>query len=82
MAEIAVAPDNEYRPMMVALDGKLMTAVDSALVGRNFKTLKNLRYTDTHVKGVKGMSKVNTVIPNYVSGISPITSGCGEHVSP
>jgi len=42
----------------IPLSGKFYTA-DPAAIGQNFQTLKNLRYTDTHIKGVGGMTKIN-----------------------
>src|SRR3990172_2045482 len=78
--EMPVASDTEFLSREIPLTGKLYTAEDSLTIGENFKVLKNLRYTDANLKGIKGMSKVNTTIPNYVSGISPITSGCGQDI--
>jgi hypothetical protein len=44
----------------VAFNGKLRTAVDGASIGPNdFQVLKNLRYTDTNVRGVQGHTKIN-----------------------
>lgn len=39
--------------------GKWMTA-DQATIGPNFSVLTNMRYTDTHIKNVKGMTKINS----------------------
>jgi len=44
----------------IALQGKLITALDGTLVGTNYVTLKNLRYTDAGVKGIAGCTKINT----------------------
>ena len=43
----------------IPFSGKFTTN-DPATIGENFQTLTNLRYTDTHVKGVQGMTKINT----------------------
>ena len=43
----------------IPFSGKLITGEPIA-VGQNFRTLKNLRYTDTHVKGVAGMAMINS----------------------
>lgn len=42
----------------IPFSGKWMTA-DPATIGMNFRTLTNMRYTDSHVKAVQGMTKVN-----------------------
>ena len=46
-------------------DGRWLPDVDPIKIGpNNFKTLKNMRYTDTGIQGVEGYSKVNsTVLP-------------------
>lgn len=44
----------------IALNKKLVTSVDGVSIGDNFKVLKNLRYTDTSIKAIEGMTKVNT----------------------
>lgn len=47
----------------IAFNGKLRTSVDGASIGPNdFQVLKNLRYTDTNVRGVQGHTKVNTTV--------------------
>jgi len=52
-------PDKRKKHISIPLNGKLMTTEPTA-VGQNFRTLTNLRYTDTHLKGVAGMTKINT----------------------
>ena len=52
-------PDNRVQHKDLLFNGKLMTG-EPASIGQNFRTLKNLRYTDTHVKGVAGMTEINT----------------------
>jgi len=46
----------------IPLNGKLITALDPAIVGTNFQTLKNLRYTEANVKAVDGMTKINSSV--------------------
>ena len=43
----------------IPFNGKLITA-DPAAIGQNFQTLTNLRYTDTHLRGIGGMTKINS----------------------
>jgi hypothetical protein len=43
----------------IPFSGKMMTG-EPATIGMNFRTLKNMRYTDTHIKGVLGMTKINS----------------------
>lgn len=48
------------QPFERPLNGKLVTAEDPMLIGRtDFTVLKNLRYNDTGIEGVNGMSKIN-----------------------
>lgn len=56
-------PDPRDKRAEIPFSGRLMTA-DPSVIGQNFQTLKNLRYTDTHVKGISGMAKVVTSIIN------------------
>ncbi|MDA3833419.1 MAG: hypothetical protein PF495_08480, partial [Spirochaetales bacterium] len=51
--------DKRVKHKEIPLTGKFMTA-DPAATGENFQTLTNLRPTDTHIKGVQGMTKINT----------------------
>lgn len=44
----------------IALQGKLITALDGTLVGTNFTSLKNMRYTDAGLRGIAGMTQINT----------------------
>ncbi|MCE5226680.1 MAG: LamG domain-containing protein [Porphyromonadaceae bacterium] len=40
---------------------------EPATIGTNFQTLKNMRYTDTHIKSVQGMTKINsTALSTYL----------------
>ena len=61
--------DKKLVPFQVGLAGKLITSTDpSRLILEedggtqidNFKSLKNIRYTDNGVRGITGMSKINT----------------------
>ncbi len=44
----------------VPLSGKLITAEDPLIVGKNFQTLTNMRYGDASPKTISGMTKINT----------------------
>lgn len=56
----------------IPLTGKLITAVDPATIDTNFQSLKNLRYTSTNLRGISGMSKINTTA---LSSYSKVRSG-------
>ena len=43
----------------IPLNGRLILS-DPATIGTNFRQLTNLEYTDTHVRGIAGMTKINT----------------------
>src|SRR5574343_1934882 len=43
-------PDTRSQRKDIVLGGKLMTG-DPASIAENFQTLKNYRYTDTHIRG-------------------------------
>lgn len=45
----------------IPFTGKWMTE-EPAAIGMNFRSLQNMRYTDTHVKSVQGMTKINTAV--------------------
>jgi hypothetical protein len=47
----------------IPFTGKLITD-DAAVIGENFQTLTNMRYTDTHIEGVQGMTKINSSVMN------------------
>lgn len=50
----------------IPLNGKLITAEPST-IGTNFRTLKNMEYTDTHPRSVQGMTKANsTALTTYL----------------
>lgn len=56
---------DNFIPFEFALTGKLITAKDPSVIGHNFRSLKNLRYTDTNPKGIGGMTPINsTAIAN------------------
>jgi hypothetical protein len=50
-----------YTHKEIPFSGKLITA-EPASIGQNFRTLTNMRYTDTHLKGIAGMTKINSNI--------------------
>ncbi len=47
-------------PLEVALNGKFQVVDDAATIGANFSKLENLRYSDTSLRGIMGMTKINT----------------------
>ncbi len=51
-------PDSRNQHKDIQFSGKFYT-VDPAVIGVNFRTLTNMRPTDTHIKGVGGMTKQN-----------------------
>lgn len=55
-------PDNDRKliPLEIPLNGKLMTAEDPVIIGTNFRSLKNMRYTNSGIRGIAGMTKINT----------------------
>lgn len=57
-------------PIDIPLSGKLVTSVDPAqLQPGEFSSVKNMRYTDRGITGVKGMTKINTnAIATYTHG--------------
>lgn len=54
-------PDSRAQHKNVPMNGKLVTG-EPAVIGMNFRTLKNMRYTDTHIRGVQGMTKINSSV--------------------
>lgn len=49
------------------LDGKLITGQDSSKIGPNYQSLVNMRYHKKTIKGIGGMSKVNsTALSTYL----------------
>lgn len=50
-----------YPKKVIPLTGKWIPAYEGVDLGLNYKQLTNLRYTDTHLKGVAGMTKINSV---------------------
>lgn len=51
--------DEPWKKTVLPLTGKLMTAEDPLTVGKNFRTLTNMEYTDGAPVSVKGMTKIN-----------------------
>ena len=61
-------PDQKY---IVPLDGKWIISSDPILIGKNFRTYKNLRYGKGHPEGILGMTKKNsTALTNYLKARS------------
>jgi hypothetical protein len=52
--------DTALKIKEIALTGKLITSVDASTIDTNFQSLKNLRYTQTGLRAIQGMSKINT----------------------
>ena len=53
-------PDVAYIEKQYFFNGKWLPAVDPLTIGPdNFKTLKNMRYTDTAIEGVEGYTRIN-----------------------
>tara|TARA_Y100000310_G_scaffold236502_1_gene239703 strand:+ start:19908 stop:23663 length:3756 start_codon:yes stop_codon:yes gene_type:complete len=59
----------DIMPFQFSLTGKLITSVDptrlileddGGTIKDNFKSLKNIRYTDNGIRGIRGMSKINS----------------------
>lgn len=64
--------DKKLYSKEIPLTGKLITSEDPILIGENFQSLKNMRYTNTSIKGIGGHSKINTTIlgnPKVRSGV-------------
>lgn len=61
-----MAEDKKLQKYEVPLDGKLITRDAPAKIGPNFQQLTNMRYTKDlkGIKGVGGMSKINTAEMN------------------
>jgi hypothetical protein len=56
----------DLKTKILPFNGKLIQSDDPTQIGTNFQTLQNLRYTDSHIKGVGGMTKINsTVLSSY-----------------
>ncbi len=51
--------DVKWTRKEIALGGRLITYLDPILIGENFSSLINLRYTDVGIKGIGGMTKYN-----------------------
>lgn len=55
----------ELKPFEMPLhESRLILAKDPAIIGNNFQSLKNLRYTGSYPKGIGGMSPINTSAPS------------------
>jgi hypothetical protein len=51
---------------LIDLSGQLMVSNDTTKIGKNFKTVTNMRYKDDHPVGILGMEKVNyTPLSSY-----------------
>lgn len=71
---MATSSDKHLKPFQLGLTGKMIKSTDPSrlIIDRdnappivdNFKSLKNIRYTDNGIKGIKGMTKINSTISN------------------
>ncbi len=62
-----VTSDTQLLSKDLPMNGKLFTSVDGSLIGpSDYSVLTNFEYTDASIKGVAGMTKVNTVAPTYL----------------
>ena len=56
----------------IPLTGKLITSEDPTIIGTNYQSLKNMRYTEASIRGIGGHSKINSTVltnPKVRSGI-------------
>lgn len=64
--QISPAENVPTETMIIPLDGRLITNADPTIIGKNFQSLKNMRYGEGHPEGILGMAKVNTTaLSNY-----------------
>ncbi len=67
LQEIPAGQNEPVRKVIVPLDGKLITAADPATIGRNFRSLINMRYGNSNPRSVGGMTKINaTALTTYL----------------
>ena len=67
--------DKQLKPFQLGMTGRLLSAINSVRIVTvgggsgttekattidNFKTLKNIRYTDNGIRGIRGMTKINS----------------------
>jgi len=56
----------ELIPFEIPLNVRLIMSEDQTVIGNNFQSLVNFRYTDTNPRGVGGMTPLNSTAPtNY-----------------
>jgi len=60
------AEDEPAKKGIIELTGKLITAERPVAIGKNFRSLKNMRYSDIAPKAVAGMTKINTTPGTYL----------------
>lgn len=70
MAEEAAQPQQDtgkkLLPLELKLNGKLVTSIDGTKTNPgDFQILKNFRYVSNGIKGIMGMSKINTTALTY-----------------
>jgi hypothetical protein len=60
-----MAEDKKFEYEVIPLNGKWRPSVDGTQMEKgDFQTLTNMRYTDTGIKSVSGMTKINTSVIN------------------
>jgi len=57
--ELPQGEDMQLQRYLIPLDGKWIPAEDPSQIGKNFQSLKNLRYKEKNVEGILGMTKIN-----------------------
>jgi hypothetical protein len=54
--------DKQTYKYELPLDGKMITSQDPTRIGPNFQSLVNMRYHNNTIRGIGGMSKINSTI--------------------
>jgi len=63
--ELPPVEDDPLFTLSSMFQGQWLPALDPLKIGKdNFRTLRNMRYTDDGIKGVDGYSDINTSIVN------------------
>ncbi len=70
---MASPKDNKLLTLELPLDGKCIKSANPALIGKNFETLQNMRYSKdkTAIESIYGQTKINTTVlanPKFKSG--------------
>ncbi len=59
--EIKGVQGEPLRELLIPMSGKLITAEDPLIIGKNFRTLTNMRYGDASPKTIGGMTRLNAL---------------------